>query len=96
MPTTIKQYDNIPKNTVGLKGVTKRLLILIVDGVVPLGDLSDSLIADSGCQKASGYIRVKMRVGFIRELTNLVPLARWARWIGVRTYLQGGFMSDRA
>lgn len=37
-----------------------------------------------------------MRVGFIRELTNLVPLARWARWIGVRTYLQGGLMSDRA
>lgn len=46
MPITIKQYDNIPKNTAGLKGVTKRLLILKTISKWDVVPRSSKFIAD--------------------------------------------------
>lgn len=53
MSTTIKQYDNIPKNTVGLKGVTKRLLILKIIsncGMLCLGPRTCEVFIADFCQ----------------------------------------------
>lgn len=84
MPITIKQYDNIPKNTVGLKGVTKRLLILKTIsncGMLCLGPRSLLRIS------ASGYLSVKC------GLASFVSSPTLSRWHGgpggsgyVRTY----------